>query len=221
MHLNFYKIYIIESINPNSFLANGSWLTHSLNTYIEESNKNSSCQLIRIQSREDWINAWREIKKEMRYGISPLIHFIAHGDTKGMSLYKYRKLRWFDILQRLASINKVNKSLFVVMNVCYSSSCKQWINKVFTKPFAFCIFCEGNVSGDKYSLNKPHPRFTPFYQSLIDGKSLESSLSVLHKTILQESENAKNDKWEICIPKRFHDIYGFKIEKWNTLDFGT
>lgn len=210
-HFMFNKIYLIESISnyraEDNDLAIGAKLEKRISKKIDElKNIDSkydslSCELIKIDGRQQWEITMHKIEKEAQSGKYPIIHFICHGSydsvtgTSCMYLADstvsqfYTSIQWVDVARALERINiACHNNLMVTMCVCYG----------------FCSL--GNIFDDRHRipywclLSKSKPvtleeglEMADFYISLIQNLNIEEALKNLHG-VLYNDETEETDK---------------------------
>ena len=208
----FNKIYFIESINTtitnHKQLAIGNELLNSLSKRIEslkeqsDEYKDLSCELIEIDGVDSWYKTFEKIEEDCKNDNYPIIHFICHGNYNSKTneaymwladsnnrIIGYTPIQWSEVMYSLEKINiACRNNLLVTMCVCYGFySLRNLLDIQHRIPF-WCL------------LSKPNPvtlqegeNMLSFYIELIQNRSLDSALKLLHDVSYNDSTE-ENDK---------------------------
>ena len=204
--LKFNKVYFIESINTSYKdgkdvpLAVGEMLEKGVKQRIQDLTKidrnysQMSCELIRVDGIEGWINAIGKIVGESRTGIYPIVHFICHGAfdknaktsglciADGTSPQGYIPMPWSHVAASLAMINEAcHNNLMVTMSACYGYCL--WGN-LFDKEIRAPYYCL--VSKKSKVWNYENNAMLDFYAELITSRSVLKAINALHKAAYKD-----------------------------------
>lgn len=104
--------------------------------------------------------------------LTPILHFSAHGDDKGIQLTDGKLIEWSWLGNVLGIINeKANGSLVVSMSSCKGFSCAKMALSTSKTPWKALIGHESNVSWDDVLVG-----FMAFYHLLNNGKTISEAV---------------------------------------------
>ena len=138
-------------------------------------------------SREDFIQAKKEIQNYSEKGFSPLIHIHGHGDReKGVKFPQSDKyISWEEWLDFFGSIKSKNGNLTVIMSCCHSYTIVDLFleRKTIYLPFAFFYGYENRVNS---GIVEDEIKYINNSLFVDDGKSLMDSINGMHIKLFSE-----------------------------------
>lgn len=123
---NYSKIYIIASFN----VERGKLYYDLCDDLVSNKPNPLEIELIKINSKKDWDFAWRKIITDIENGITPLLHFIMHGEEDGLRVDNCEKVAWKEFMDNLKILDKISpQKLSIYLQVCYGAHCiKELLN---------------------------------------------------------------------------------------------
>ena len=141
-----YKIYVIQSLNPNKDKLTG-------NNIYDISKHFISSEIFNIDTPSELFEKLSIVENECSTDkISPIIHFEMHGleDKSGLALNQ-GVVKWKELYEYLSKINRTSGfNLFITMAVCFGSYAMELLSPWHPAPYygivgSFELLQEGNL----------------------------------------------------------------------------
>lgn len=174
MNIQFNRIYIIESLQPDDARLTGTELHNDLLKWKTFNNPEFESVLCTPKTKAELLQLFDDILKGCtEEGISPILHFEIHGsdDQMGLVLTSKELVTWEELSHKIRPINHILKNgLFITMGVCHG--CYFMSKDIVDKPSLF----QGIIASfDLLHPNDIYVQFYAFYEELFTSFDLNKA----------------------------------------------
>ncbi|SFU74228.1 hypothetical protein [Pontibacter akesuensis] len=207
MHLNFNKIFVIQSLNPDREKLTGTLLYNEVLQFFKYKYPDKDAELIDVDDKEQLFNALQNIEHDcLVLNVKPIIHFEVHGLEGGSGIaLNFGQVSWIELNKYFTKINIASSwNLYLTMAVCYGSYAMQLIKPISPAPFAGIV-----GSFNLIEENDLYIRYHNFYSELLGALNFDTALEALYRT----NPNLPNGYGYIGSERMFKNVYQDYFDK--------